>query len=242
MQTFKFFSAICVMLLLGGVASVRAETEAQAKAREALRQKMMELDAGKSAQPAAPPAKKAPVVAPASPPPPRQPVAVQQPAPQRAPAVVPAAGEPETEAQAKARQALEQKMRELDAQKGAVPAPAPVVRQTPATTVPAAQAPTAPPVEDFSANEPDSEAVVKARAALHQKMRELQAQEVASGKLHVVRQTPAVSASAFVPLEAPKLPISSSKEAQLAELLRKYRADEVSPEEYHKQRAAILAQ
>jgi hypothetical protein len=44
------------------------------------------------------------------------------------------------------------------------------------------------------------------------------------------------------PMEAPALPISSSKEDQLQALLAKYKADQITPEEYHKQRAAILAQ
>ena len=41
---------------------------------------------------------------------------------------------------------------------------------------------------------------------------------------------------------APALPISGSKEMRLQALLQKYQSDQVSPEEYHKQRAAILAE
>jgi hypothetical protein len=44
------------------------------------------------------------------------------------------------------------------------------------------------------------------------------------------------------PIEAPALPISASKEEQLQALLAKYKADQITPEEYHNQRAAILAQ
>jgi hypothetical protein len=44
------------------------------------------------------------------------------------------------------------------------------------------------------------------------------------------------------PIAAPDLPISASKEAQLRDLLSKYKADLITPEEYHRQRAAILAQ
>jgi FtsZ-interacting cell division protein ZipA len=40
----------------------------------------------------------------------------------------------------------------------------------------------------------------------------------------------------------PTLPIGSSKEARLQALLAKYQADQISPEDYHKQRAAILAE
>jgi hypothetical protein len=44
------------------------------------------------------------------------------------------------------------------------------------------------------------------------------------------------------PIEAPAPPISADKQAQLQALLAKYMADQVSPEEYQQQRAAILAQ
>jgi hypothetical protein len=47
---------------------------------------------------------------------------------------------------------------------------------------------------------------------------------------------------AFPPIQAPPLPISTSKEAQLQALDAKYKADQVSPEEYFKQREAILAE
>jgi len=45
MQTSKLFLVICAFTLLAGVSILRAvETEAQQKAREALRQKMLELE------------------------------------------------------------------------------------------------------------------------------------------------------------------------------------------------------
>ncbi len=47
--------------------------------------------------------------------------------------------------------------------------------------------------------------------------------------------------SAFQPLEAPPLPISNDKQQRLKELLRKYKADEISPEQYHLERAKILS-
>ena len=43
------------------------------------------------------------------------------------------------------------------------------------------------------------------------------------------------------PIAAPALPISASKEDQLEGLLMRYKANLISPEEYQKQRAAILA-
>jgi hypothetical protein len=47
---------------------------------------------------------------------------------------------------------------------------------------------------------------------------------------------------AFKPLEAPPLPVSVEKQQKLSDLLRKYKVDEVTPEQYHEQRAKILAE
>ena len=44
------------------------------------------------------------------------------------------------------------------------------------------------------------------------------------------------------PIEAPPLPITAAQEAQLQALLAKYKANQITPEEYQKQRAEILAQ
>jgi flagellar biosynthesis GTPase FlhF len=49
-------------------------------------------------------------------------------------------------------------------------------------------------------------------------------------------------ALAFKPIEAPPLPISADKQQRLAELLRKYKVDELTPEQYHQERAKILAE
>ena len=43
-------------------------------------------------------------------------------------------------------------------------------------------------------------------------------------------------------IAAPALPIAASKESRLQTLLGKYKTNQLTPEEYHKQRAAILAE
>jgi hypothetical protein len=43
-------------------------------------------------------------------------------------------------------------------------------------------------------------------------------------------------------ISAPPLPISASKVERLQALLEKYKADQLTPDEYHQQRAAILAE
>jgi hypothetical protein len=45
----------------------------------------------------------------------------------------------------------------------------------------------------------------------------------------------------FPPLTAPPLPISSSKQQLLDQLLVRYKADQITPEQYQAERAKILA-
>ena len=56
--------------------------------------------------------------------------------------------------------------------------------------------------------------------------------------------SPALSqgTTAFEPLQAPALPISATKQQRLDALLSQYKADQITPEQYHTQRAAILAE
>ena len=56
------------------------------------------------------------------------------------------------------------------------------------------------------------------------------------------KPAPTKTAMAFKPIEAPPLPLSAEKQQLLTDLLKKYRADEITPEQYHEQRAKILAQ
>jgi hypothetical protein len=46
----------------------------------------------------------------------------------------------------------------------------------------------------------------------------------------------------LTPLPPPPLPISADKQRRLADLLVKYQADTITPEQYHQQRAKILAE
>jgi hypothetical protein len=162
-----------------------------------------------------------------------------------------------TEAQARALQALQQKMSELDKQDA--------VKNTSETS--------------------NNQAQASARAALDQKMRELDAQQASTNaeatlgvtftpsgaapeqpiqpakiqpaqtapvQAPVVATPPAPPRPANVnypgkdlglkPIEVPPPPVSADKEAQLQALLAIYMADKISPEEYQKQRAAILAE
>lgn len=220
MQMSKCLSLICASALLAGAVSIRAETEAQAKAREALRQKMQELD---SQQP--------PASAPAA--------SKKQPASRPAPAPAPAPPPPPPPPPA------------------AVVAPAPAAAAPTVTLTPPVVAAPVLPAEPLQS---DTDAVAKARAALRAKMLELDAQQAAAAST-IPGGTTASQAAAAAPgqpifsappgspdstgvgaLAPPPSPIPATKEMRLADLLRKYKADEITPEQYHTQRAAILAE
>ena len=228
MQFSKFLSLFCATAVCAGFISARADDNpAQAAARAALEQKMQDLDAQEAAtNSAAPPVV---VVTPSG-------AAQEQPAPpatvtttpaatapaetQPAPAIIPA----DNDAQAAARAALNQKMQELDEQEAATNSVTlPVITIAPVVAAPEQ---TRHPVE----TQPAPTAQVQAPAAA---------------------PTPTPSAAdvnypgkelGLKPIEAPAPPISADKQAQLQALLAKYMADQVSPEEYQQQRAAILAQ
>jgi len=94
------------------------------------------------------------------------------------------------------------------------------------------------------------EEIAKARAAMEQKMTLMEAQppvqpppptSPALPPAKRVKRQPE-TALAFPPLLGPPPAISAEKQQQLDVLLRKYRANEITPEQYHQERAKILGQ
>jgi len=189
---------------------------------------------------------------------------------------------PDSEAQAKLREAMRLKMEELNAQ--STPAPAPVappapapkpkpavveeikpIERPPTVVVPVPIEPTtvvvapaaikAPKVEksDTRFSEVPDEAQEAKNAQLLESLRAKVAAEKVSAPVVANPTTPAKPASVFsaVPaevapitanIEAPASPLSGTKQDRLAELLRRYKADEITPQDYHKQRAQIIAE
>ena len=80
----------------------------------------------------------------------------------------------------------------------------------------------------------DPETIAKAREALRQRIQTFSYAEPTS-------QAGNSSASNFPPLEGPPLPVSYEKQQKLGELLQRYKADQVTPEQYQAERAKILA-
>jgi hypothetical protein len=132
---------------------------------------------------------------------------------QPAPATTPA----DADHQAEALQALQQKMSELDNQQAATPPPAATEIQPPPSPAVVAT----PPPEPVA---PEIKTIVTPPQKKPDNV------NYAGKELNLK------------PIEAPSLPISADKEARLQALLAKYKADQVSPEEYHTQRAEILAE
>ena len=171
----------------------------------------------------------------------------------------------DSEAIAKAREALRQKMAELDrapAQQPTPPAPvapAPVAKpvvQTPppvkrplAVTTAPAPAPAPEPVA-VVAKPKKAEKTVKAQSqATSSQPVAAKSQDTASKSQakataeKAPKKTAAVSgANALTPIQAPPSSLSAEKQQRLAELLSKYRAEQITPEEYHQQRARILSE
>jgi hypothetical protein len=214
MQISKMLLTLCaVALCVGTVSQAAPDSDAQAKAREALRKKMAELEAQPVSEAPATPAPKSAT----QPKPPKPAPVVRQPAPEPAsgskapvfaeptpPAGIPRATPEQIE---RARESVRQKIVELgDQDKATVGAPT--------ATAPAGQ-----PEQPVKVSQP--------KPTVNQPKPK-------------VRRAPA--ATAFDPIPAPPSTLPASKEARLAELLKQYQADTLTPEQYHKERAKILAE
>jgi hypothetical protein len=223
MQISKCFLVVCAATYCTVVLPLRAaDTDTDVKLREAMRQKISELQTQPTPQPT-PVAKPSSAAAqPVTPPPPAvvQPVPVPPPATPPPPTVAP----PKPAAQApvnqesidKARETLHRQMTELENQPPAAAA----------TNLP-------------SPKKADSQPGQKSAEA---KAQETAGKPQAQPKAGDTVKKPAKAASAFTPIQVPPPAVSADKQTRLAELLRKYKADALTPEEYHKQRAKILSE
>lgn len=133
------------------------------------------------------------------------------------------AADPDTDVQAKAREALRLKMQtEAQSQGG----PAGSFAEVPAA--PAA----------------DAAALAKARESIRKKMLQMEKDpsQAASteAEARALRNAKRNATMAFPPIERPASPLSDEKQNQLAELLKRYQADELTPEEYHRERVKII--
>lgn len=225
MQISKLLSAICAVAFCAGFISVRADdTPAQAAARATLEAKMSAMSAqGKGGGILFVPITNSPPV--------EQKISgLNQPQQTQNPPPIYAPASPQMNDDNAEEAALHRKMAELDAQKNAGQRKSPGIKFF--------------------------EPVNATQTALDKKMAELD-QEQAAAKKTAVKETPPAGAPpaartadmsypgkdlGLKPIEAPALPISADKQAQLQALDSKYMANQITPEEYHKQRAEILGE
>jgi hypothetical protein len=123
------------------------------------------------------------------------------------------------------REALRQKMNQLDAQ------PAPAVPQT-AVVAPSVQKAPAPVAQPAPASTPAPAAQATTTAG----------QSPAPAPQPPTKPKAIKGQQSLPPLQNAPPAVSADKEQRLQELLSKYKADQISPEEYHQQRAKILAE
>jgi hypothetical protein len=266
----KFLLAVCAATVCASFISLRADDNpAQAAARAAVEQKMRELDA-QSSQTNTTPAVPQNETPPSQPPSSVSTETTPTPSATAA-STPPAATNNETQAAAQAalEAKMRELNIEADGQKqgapilvnssGAVTVETPTNEPAPAMIPPATPAPVeeqaakTPPTGSSGLFEPatptasNNEAQSAANTALQQKMTELNQgqttpfQPVPAAPPESSVPTYSGKASEYEPMVAPPLPISPDKQAQLQALNAKYMANEISPEDYFKQREEILS-
>lgn len=239
MQAIKTFFVVSAIAVIAASPDLRAD---DAQLREALRKATGKAGGQTS------------VVPPAKPIPPAAPAPAAKPAPPVTMAV-PAPATPADQASkplsAGEEWALKSALRQQSGQPAPAVAPVPVAKPAPApapqpepTPAPVA-APVAQPAvasvppaqwEPAPATAENADAL---RGALRQKAGEIEPRPAPSTAPAFGTTAPATT---FAPIEAPASPIPASKAQRLADLLHLYKANVITPADYHKQRAAILAE
>jgi hypothetical protein len=221
------------------VASPPVDSEITAREREAVRKKMDEL----VAQPTSEKAKPMPPAMAAKP----KPVATPKPAPPpvAAPSAAPSATPPVATRPAPTRPVRPTPTPPFEEPPTAAPAatpstPAPVATR-PVPTSPARPAPT-PQFEELPTTATQSSSTVAAANERLQAERAAQAEAAAKPRAEKKQKKARKPSQGFQPMQGPGANISMAKQQQLNDLLRRYQADEVTPAQYHQERAKILAE
>ncbi|HNQ73024.1 MAG TPA: hypothetical protein PKN95_05410 [Verrucomicrobiota bacterium] len=248
MQNTKFLAVLSVAAvgLIATLSQAGPDTDEQARLREALRQAMGQPGASAPAsapakpQPATPPP--TPETKPAATPTVVVPIPVEAPAakgtPQHQPAF-PAWTEPEDDANtARLREALRQSLGTQTPAAATVATPATPVISAPVEVAPSVPAPDNRRFADVPAA-PADETPAKLEEALRSAMAAQPVVPPAGPDRRVVSTQPSprlTPAAALIPS-----PFSAAQQQKLDALLSRYKADQITPQEYHRQRAEIIA-
>jgi hypothetical protein len=132
----------------------------------------------------------------------------------------------------KAREAMRQKMQQM---------PGGTTTARSAAPVPAGQ-PVAATSQPARVEPGDAAAAEQQIVDAHSRKQAEQAARTQASRRQKPPKPSSTPVPAFSPLEGPALPISADKQQRLSDLLQKYQTDQISPEQYHQQRAKILAE
>jgi len=256
-QISKTFLAVCTLAVCTvSFCFASPDSRSQAQAREALRQKIAQLNAQDSTTatrtPKAASSKKKAVPAPkpqpaaqtpstkitATAPPPT--AATSAPVEKSAPNAAPITYSTQEEI-ARQREAVRQKITDLSAQEKAVKS------ATPRKAACVEKQPRAKP-HDTQSNDviKPEQAAAAAEAKARAEEQQRGTVEAKTPKMKARKSKPEMATeiipTQFGPIESPPPVVPASKAAKLEDLLQKYKADQITPEEYHNQRAKILAE
>ncbi len=251
MQTSKISAVICALMACAPLTLRATDTPAQAAARAQVVERLKQLEAQDVAT--NPPAPTAVVVSPTVVTPAPAPVVVVAPvaAVSNEPVLKPIHQTKAEKAAAKLKAKQEadkakadKQAAELKAQQDAATTAADLKAQKQAAQMAADKAA----AEQAAAKKQAVEkakaekAAAKAKAKADKQAAEANQTTQAAPKPVMVPVADAGKEIGLKPVTAPALPIAADKASRLQALLTKYQADQISPEEYHKQRAAILAE
>jgi len=270
MQIPKLLPTVCAAVFCASFISVRADdTPVQAAARGALEQKMSELDTQQTqappfvvlpsgaveVQPSRPITNTVPAQTPTpaatatTPEPTPMPAAPVAPEPQSPPAAtMPTELAPATSPPAETKPAPMMTPVEpaaaatITSETNAAPAASGTTPAAPVATMPTEVTPATPPPTE---TKPAPPAITPAAGTVLQSPVRPATIKVKPGVMSATNQINAIYTGkelGLKPIESPLLPISAAQQAQLQALLAKYKANQITPEEYHNQRAEILAQ
>ena len=130
----------------------------------------------------------------------------------------------------------------ITSETNAAPAASGTTPATPVATMPTEVTPATPPPTE---TKPAPPAITPAAGTVLQSPVRPATIKVKPGVMSATNQINAIYTGkelGLKPIESPLLPISAAQQAQLQALLAKYKANQITPEEYHNQRAEILAQ
>lgn len=205
------------------------DTDAQAKARQAVREAVQQMEAQNAAPipqaaPAPTPSLPADAIVKA-----RKELRQERTAPIQ-PLVVPKPSE--DEAIANAREATRRKLQEVEDE----------ARLASAQEPPSSSPPTRKPVNRSAQNKTTTPAGVRSakNSGLETPSASGSKSEPAAPVAPPIPKKPSPQSTEFQPFERAPSPFTGSQQQQLSELLKRYMADEVTPEQYHEERVKIL--